>query len=75
MERLEQLANLHVAEGQRFELSDDYRGHHHHFICGGCGKTEDCEMEELEKLIRRRFHFKITRHDLRFIGLCQSCQR
>lgn len=68
----------HVAGGQRFELSDDYRGHHHHLICGGCGKTEDfedCEMEQLEKLIRRRFHFKVTRHDLRFMGLCQSCQR
>jgi Fur family transcriptional regulator, ferric uptake regulator len=75
MERLEQLANLHVAVGQRFELSDDYPGHHHHLICGGCGKTEDCEMEELEKLIRRRLHFKVTRHDLWFIGLCQSCQR
>src|SRR5258708_36947391 len=31
----------HVAEGQRFELSDDYRGHHHHLICGGCGQGED----------------------------------
>jgi Fur family ferric uptake transcriptional regulator len=68
----------HVAEGKRFELSDDYRGHHHHLICSGCGKTEDfedCEMEELEKLIRRRFHFKVTRHDLRFMGLCERCQR
>lgn len=68
----------HVAEGQRFELSDEYRGHHHHLICGGCGKTEDiedCEMEDIEKLISQRFRFKITRHELRFIGLCQRCQR
>jgi len=68
----------HVAGAQRFELSDDYRGHHHHLICGGCGKTEDfedCGMEEMEKLIRRRFHFKVTRHDLRFIGVCQRCQK
>jgi Fur family ferric uptake transcriptional regulator len=67
----------HVQEGRRYELSDEYRGHHHHLICGGCGKTEDfedCEMEDLEKLIQRRFHFKVTRHDLRFIGLCRSCQ-
>ena len=67
----------HVQEGHRYELSDEYRGHHHHLICGDCGKTEDfenCEMAGLEKLIRRRFHFKVTRHDLRFIGLCQSCQ-
>lgn len=68
----------HVQEGQRYELSDEYRGHHHHLICGGCGKTEDiedCEMEDIEKLISQRFRFKITRHELRFIGLCQRCQR
>jgi Fur family ferric uptake transcriptional regulator len=67
----------HVQEGRRYELSDEYRSHHHHLTCGSCGKTEDfenCELEGLEKLIRRRFHFKVTRHELRFIGLCQRCQ-
>ena len=68
----------HMPEGRRYELSDDYREHHHHLICRECGKTEDfedCEMEEIEKLIRRRFRFKVTRHDLRFIGVCQRCQK
>jgi len=32
-------------------------------------------MEEIEKLIRRRFQFKVTRHELRFLGLCRRCQR
>jgi Fur family ferric uptake transcriptional regulator len=67
----------HVQKGRRYELSDEYRNHHHHLICGSCGKTEDfedCELEDLERLIRKRFHFKVTRHDLRFIGLCQRCQ-
>ncbi len=77
--RLGVLAEVdHVQEGHRYELSDEYRGHHHHLVCNSCGKTEDfedCELEGLEKLIRRRFHFEITRHDLRFIGLCQRCQR
>ena len=68
----------HMPEGRRYELSDEYREHHHHLICRECGKTEDfedCGMEEIEKLIRRRFRFKVTRHDLRFIGLCQRCQK
>lgn len=68
----------HVPEGRRYELSDDYREHHHHLICQECGKSEDfedCEMEEIEKLIRRRFQFKVTRHELRFLGLCHRCQR
>ena len=67
----------HVSEGRRYELSDEYREHHHHLICRECGKTEDfqdCGVEKIEKLIRRRFRFQVTRHDLRFIGLCQRCQ-
>jgi Fur family ferric uptake transcriptional regulator len=68
----------HVPEGRRYELSDDYREHHHHLICRGCGKTEDfedCEMEQIERLIKKRFHFQVTRHELRFLGLCRHCQR
>jgi Fur family ferric uptake transcriptional regulator len=68
----------HVPEGRRYELSDDYREHHHHLICHGCGKTEDfedCEMEQIERLIKKRFHFQVTRHELRFLGLCRRCQR
>jgi Fur family ferric uptake transcriptional regulator len=68
----------HVPEGRRYELSDDYREHHHHLICRGCGKTEDfedCEMEQIERLIKKRFHFQVTRHELRFLGLCRRCQR
>jgi len=68
----------HVLEGRRYELSDNYREHHHHLICRQCGKTEDfedCAIADVEKLIRRRFRFKVTRHDLRFFGLCQRCQR
>lgn len=68
----------HIAEGRRFELSDAYRDHHHHLICQSCGDTEDfeqCEMKEIEKLIKRRLGFAVTRHELRFIGLCRRCQR
>jgi Fur family transcriptional regulator, ferric uptake regulator len=68
----------HVPEGRRYELSDDYREHHHHLICRSCGKTEDfedCEMEQIERLIKKRFQFQVTRHELRFLGLCRRCQR
>jgi Fur family transcriptional regulator, ferric uptake regulator len=77
--RLEVLTEVdHVPEGRRYELSDDYREHHHHLICRSCGKTEDfedCEMEQIERLIKKRFQFQVTRHELRFLGLCRRCQR
>jgi Fur family ferric uptake transcriptional regulator len=42
----------HVSEGRRYELSDEYREHHHHLIWRGCGKIqdfEDCFLEEFRK--------------------------
>src|ERR1051326_1321717 len=30
-----------VEDGQRYELSDDYRAHHHHLVCRDCGRVED----------------------------------
>lgn len=68
----------HVPEGKRYELSDQHREHHHHLVCSRCGNTEDfadCDLQALEKIIRQRFNFKVMRHDLRFVGLCQKCQR
>lgn len=66
----------HIPEGRRYELSDEYRPHHHHLICRGCGKIqdfEDCFLEEFEKVVRRKAGFRVTRHDLKFFGLCRAC--
>ena len=66
----------HVREGKRYELSDDHRAHHHHLICQGCGTTQDfeaCFLQEFERRISRRAKFHITRHELRFFGLCRAC--
>jgi hypothetical protein len=43
-----------------------------------CGKTddfEDCGMQEIEKLIRLRFDFKVTRDDWTFIGFANGARR
>lgn len=66
-----------VAVGRRFELSDDYRDHHHHLMCQVCGRVEDlqdCSLGSLEVRIARMTRYKITHHDLKFVGLCADCQ-
>lgn len=66
----------HVPEGQRYELSDDHREHHHHLICEQCGNIQDfeeCSLDALVRRVRRRMDFRITRHELRFFGLCHDC--
>jgi Fur family ferric uptake transcriptional regulator len=67
----------HVAEGQRFELSDRHRPHHHHLICESCGRTEDfegCFLGDLERKILQRTQFRVRRHELQFYGVCGRCR-
>ena len=65
-----------VDEGQRYELSDQYREHHHHLICQSCGRVEDfigCFAREMEKRIKKLKHFRVIKHDMRFLGICRGC--
>lgn len=67
--------------GQRFELADQFTGHHHHLICLGCGRIEDlneCLLDEkvllaLNRRIRQSRRFRVMEHELRLIGACQDC--
>lgn len=70
------IAADHVAGGQRFELSDDQRAHHHHLICERCGCVTDfegCDIAAFERKIRKQTKFQIRRHELQFFGLCSTC--
>lgn len=65
-----------VEEGERFELSERHRDHHHHLICERCGAVEDlegCLLEDVERRVRKKTRFLITRHELNLFGLCPSC--
>ena len=67
-----------VTGGQRFELSDNHRAHHHHLICDHCGSVtdfEDCLIGPFERKIRERTSFAVRRHDLQFYGLCVRCSK
>jgi Fur family ferric uptake transcriptional regulator len=68
---------------QRFELSEDFTGHHHHLVCQECGQVEDLEgcwlgdkrLEALNRRVRRSRSFRVTAHDLKLMGVCQACSR
>ncbi|MBN2442911.1 MAG: transcriptional repressor [Spirochaetales bacterium] len=70
----------------RYELSEEYgnKKHHHHLICTECAKIidyTDFVDEELELLhkteneLSLKYKFKITKHLIRFYGLCDNCQK
>jgi Fe2+ or Zn2+ uptake regulation protein len=55
---------------QRYELAEDFRGHHHHFVCEGCGRIEDvrrCPLEGAD------LGAGVRRHHLELFGLCRDC--
>ncbi len=68
---------------RRYELAEQFTGHHHHLICQGCGRIEDLEgcvladaaLTQLTRYARRARHFQVSEHEVRLFGLCQRCAR
>jgi Fur family transcriptional regulator, ferric uptake regulator len=66
---------------QRFELGEDFTGHHHHLVCQRCGDVQDLEgcvlqkpvLTRLQKRIRRVMRFQVMDHDVRLYGVCGRC--
>jgi Fe2+ or Zn2+ uptake regulation protein len=66
----------------RFELAEDLTGHHHHhLICGSCGRVDDVAMpselegvldRSLDRVARKAGYSRIT-HRLDLVGLCAAC--
>ncbi len=58
-----------------FELSQGE--HHDHLVCMECSRVEeffDEIIEERQKMIAAKAHFRMTAHSLTIYGLCSSCQ-
>ncbi len=57
---------------QRYELAEDFRAHHHHFVCEACGRIEDvprCPLEGAD------LGAGVSSHHLELFGVCRECAR
>lgn len=68
-----------LGEGKkRYEIKP-LEGHHHHLICTSCGKIKclemDSDLEILTNQIEAKTGYKIFKHNLDFVGLCNTCQK
>jgi Fe2+ or Zn2+ uptake regulation protein len=69
-------------EHARFELAEDLTGHHHHLVCGSCGRVEDFTVSEqlersLETALARVANgtgFDVDHHRLDLVGTCSDCR-
>ena len=60
-----------------YELSA--RGHHHHVVCGNCGRVKDmsgCGLDFVNKKFLKASGFaSISEHSLEFFGICAACAK
>ena len=63
----------------RYDMRKEGAKHfHHHLLCLECGDIEEIEEDlliDVEKVVERRFRFRVTDHRLTFHGVCHQCQR
>jgi Fe2+ or Zn2+ uptake regulation protein len=66
----------------RFELAEDLSGHHHHLVCGSCGKVADVRpsarleraLAEAARVAADEDDFDVTDHRFDLLGLCADCR-
>jgi len=60
----------------RFEPLHASGEHHHHLVCGACGKVEAFEDAGLERALRKvegRTGYSVAGHDVVLRGTCAGC--
>jgi Fe2+ or Zn2+ uptake regulation protein len=66
----------------RFELAEDLSGHHHHLVCGSCGKVADVHpsprleraLAEAARAAADEDDFDVTEHRFDLLGVCADCR-
>jgi Fe2+ or Zn2+ uptake regulation protein len=66
----------------RFELAEDLSSHHHHLVCGACGKVADMHpsprleraLAEAARAAAAEDNFEVTEHRFDLLGVCAECR-
>jgi Fe2+ or Zn2+ uptake regulation protein len=66
----------------RFELAEDLSGHHHHLVCGTCGKVSDIvptprlerALADAARAVADEDGFTVTDHRFDLFGVCADCR-
>ncbi|HSX17983.1 MAG TPA: Fur family transcriptional regulator [Candidatus Saccharimonadales bacterium] len=78
-EQLGIVQRLNIGWKYKYELSDVFQGHHHHFHCTNCGTTFSLEpnamLETMIDTVAAKSDFAPRGHQLEIYGLCADCKR
>jgi Fur family ferric uptake transcriptional regulator len=80
LETLTELGLVHRLElgsgGAHYEPAEPSGDHHHHLVCGECGKVEafsDDRLEHAIDTVSQTAAYRIQAHDVVLRGRCESC--
>ena len=80
LETLYELGLVHRLElgagSAHYEPASPTGDHHHHLVCGECGKVEafsDDRLEHVIESVSKGAAFRIEDHDVVLRGLCETC--
>lgn len=65
------------ADGEASFMLCEPAHHHHHAICGDCGRVEDVDctaMEQFAESLRTLHRFELDGHAMEFFGRCRDCR-
>ena len=65
------------ADGEATFMICEPAPHHHHAICGECGRVEDVDctaMEQFAQSLRSLHGFELDWHAMEFFGRCRECR-
>ncbi len=72
------LTRVDLGDGiARYEPAWPSGHHHHHLVCGDCGRVEPFEDDALERELTRvadRLGYAMDAHDVVLRGACESCR-
>jgi Fur family ferric uptake transcriptional regulator len=72
------LTRIDLGDGvARYEPARPSGHHHHHLVCGDCGKVEPFEDDGLEHELARvasRLGYAMDAHDVVLRGACEDCR-
>ena len=72
------ITRLDLGDGiARYERAEPDGEHHHHLICGECGRLVAFDDPGLERAIRRvseRLGMRVSSHDVVLRGACLDCE-
>jgi Fur family ferric uptake transcriptional regulator len=78
LEELGLVQRVDLGDGiSRFERLDPHGDHHHHLVCGDCGKVESFEDSALERALERVAGgrgYEVAAHDVVLRGACGDCR-